>query len=60
MTLRRAARKAPAMTEPMPDTPSPAQLVAGLVELLTVKRGGEDSFLGQPQPGGVGRVFGGA
>lgn len=46
-------------TEPMPDTSTPAELVAGLVDLLTVTREGDDSFLGQPQPGGVGRVFGG-
>ena len=47
------------MTEPMPDNSTPAELVAGLVDLLTVTREGDDSFVGQPQPGGVGRVFGG-
>jgi acyl-CoA thioesterase-2 len=60
--MGRAVRKAAAMTEPtepMPDNSTPAELVAGLVELLTVAREGDDSFVGQPQPGGVGRVFGG-
>lgn len=43
----------------MSDTPDPKRLVAGLVRLLTVKREGDDSFLGPQQPGGMGRVFGG-
>lgn len=38
---------------------SPRALVDGLVRLLTVRRDGEDSFTGSPQPDGVGRVFGG-
>jgi acyl-CoA thioesterase II len=37
----------------------PADIVAGLVRLLTVAPAGEDSFLGPRKPGGVGRVFGG-
>ena len=35
------------------------QLVAGLVDLLTVQPIGPDLFRGTPQPGGLGRVFGG-
>ena len=43
----------------MSDTPSPAATIAGFVDLLTVTPVGEDSYAGIPQPGGVGRVFGG-
>ena len=44
----------------MTDTQAdPRTLVADLVNLLTVERTGEDTFTGAPQPGGVGRVFGG-
>jgi len=44
----------------MPDqAPSPEQLVAGLVKLLTVETGEDMRFTGRPQKGGVGRVFGG-
>lgn len=43
----------------MTDQPSPEQLVADLVHLLTVERQGEDAFTGHPQKDGVGRVFGG-
>ncbi len=43
----------------MIDTQSPAELVAGLVRLLTVSRRGENAFAAPQQPGGVGRVFGG-
>lgn len=43
----------------MTDQPSPEQLVADLVRLLTVERQGEDAFIGHPQKDGVGRVFGG-
>lgn len=39
--------------------PSSKELVANLVQLLTVEAGDPDHFLGQPQKGGVGRVFGG-
>ena len=39
--------------------PEPAEIVAGFVRLLTVSRAGEDVYSGIPQPGGVGRVFGG-
>jgi acyl-CoA thioesterase II len=41
------------------DQPDPAAIVTRLVELLTVRRDGDDRFTGAPQPGGVGRVFGG-
>ena len=43
----------------MSDSPDPAQIIAGFVRLLTVAPTGEDRFTGPPQPGGVGRVFGG-
>lgn len=43
----------------MSDAPAPADIIAGFVRLLTVSPNGEDSFTGAPQPGGVGRVFGG-
>ena len=43
----------------MSDTPDYARLVAGLVKLLTVERVATDVYLGSPQKGGVGRVFGG-
>ncbi len=43
----------------MSDTPTPEQLVAGLVRLLTVETFGPDHATGHPQIGGQGRVFGG-
>lgn len=43
----------------MSETPDPAEIVSGLVRLLTVTPAGENRFAGPPQPGGVGRVFGG-
>ncbi|EAQ29476.1 acyl-CoA thioesterase II [Erythrobacter sp. NAP1] len=43
----------------MTDSPDPARLVAGLVDLLTVEKRSSDIYLGSPQKGGVGRVFGG-
>ncbi|MEO1222359.1 MAG: acyl-CoA thioesterase domain-containing protein, partial [Pseudomonadota bacterium] len=43
----------------MSDTPDYARLVEGLVKLLTVERVATDIYLGSPQKGGVGRVFGG-
>ena len=43
----------------MNDQTSPETLVAGLVDLLTVSRKSEDAYTAEPQPGGVGRVFGG-
>lgn len=43
----------------MSDTPDYARLVEGLVKLLTVERVATDVYLGSPQKGGVGRVFGG-
>ena len=41
------------------ETPDPAAVVAGLIDLLTVRPDGSDRFVGAAQPGGVGRVFGG-
>jgi acyl-CoA thioesterase-2 len=38
---------------------SDEQIVGELVDLLTVKRTGDNAFVGHPQIGGVGRVFGG-
>ncbi|AWW74178.1 acyl-CoA thioesterase II [Erythrobacter sp. KY5] len=43
----------------MTDSSDPAKLVAGLVDLLTVEKRASDIYLGSPQKGGVGRVFGG-
>lgn len=43
----------------MSDTPDYARIVAGLVKLLSVERVATDIYLGSPQKGGVGRVFGG-
>ncbi|MEE4337517.1 acyl-CoA thioesterase [Erythrobacter sp.] len=43
----------------MNDTPSPEDLVAGLVQLLCVEKRAADVYLGRAQKGGVGRVFGG-
>ena len=43
----------------MNDTPTSEKLVADLVDLLTVTADGADCFIGQPQKGGMGRVFGG-
>lgn len=43
----------------MNDIPSPEKLVADLVKLLTVEADGHDCFVGRPQKGGMGRVFGG-
>jgi len=40
-------------------TPKPSTTIADFVRLLAVGRTGEDRFIGTPQPGGVGRVFGG-
>jgi len=39
--------------------PSPQKLVDGLVRLLTVERGNDDSFVGHRSASGVGRLFGG-
>ena len=43
----------------MSETKTPKQLVAELVRLLTVAPAGENAFIGNQQPGGIGRVFGG-
>jgi len=40
-------------------TPTPQQLVDGLVRLLTVDKVASDVLIGRPQKGGMGRVFGG-
>lgn len=47
------------MTDTLSPDPSPEDLVAGLVRLLSVAPAGENAFTGGQQPGGVGRVFGG-
>jgi acyl-CoA thioesterase-2 len=43
----------------MTDTPTNAELVAGLIRLLTVEKRAADIFAGPPQTDGIGRVFGG-
>jgi acyl-CoA thioesterase-2 len=43
----------------MSDAPTPEDLVAGLVRLLTVEKRAADVFAGPPQADGIGRVFGG-
>jgi acyl-CoA thioesterase II len=43
----------------MIDTPTNAELVAGLIRLLTVESRAADVFAGPPQTDGIGRVFGG-
>jgi len=43
----------------MSDAPSPQEIVDGFVQLLTVTEAGDNRFTGPPQPGGMGRVFGG-
>ena len=47
------------MTDTATDTPSPEDLAAGLVRLLSVTPSGDDAFTAPQQPGGIGRVFGG-
>lgn len=47
------------MSDAPAPAPAPADIIAGFVRLLTVSPGGDDWFTGAPQPGGVGRVFGG-
>ena len=47
------------MSDAPEPAPAPADIIAGFVRLLSVTASGEDSFAGAPQPGGVGRVFGG-
>ena len=43
----------------MSEAPTPSEIVAGFVRLLTVAPDGKDRFTGTPQQGGLGRVFGG-
>ncbi|MEE4540066.1 MAG: acyl-CoA thioesterase II [Erythrobacter sp.] len=43
----------------MDHEPTPEELVAGLVRLLTVEKRAADIYAGSPQDGGIGRVFGG-
>ncbi|MHA7818992.1 MAG: acyl-CoA thioesterase [Erythrobacter sp.] len=43
----------------MTDPVDPQRLVDGLVRLLTVEKAASDIYIGSPQKGGVGRVFGG-
>lgn len=47
------------MASPMVNTASSEDLVAGLVRLLSVEKRACDIYRGEPQSGGVGRVFGG-
>ena len=47
------------MSDAQTPVSSPEDIVAGFVRLLTVSSLGGDQFAGIPQPGGVGRVFGG-
>lgn len=43
----------------MNDAPDPSDTIADFVQLLNVSSDGNDRYVGSPQPGGVGRVFGG-
>ena len=43
----------------MSETPTPEQLVADLIRLLTVEKRAADIYAGPPQADGIGRVFGG-
>jgi acyl-CoA thioesterase-2 len=43
----------------MSETPTNVQLVGDLIRLLTVEKRAADIYAGQPQPDGIGRVFGG-
>ena len=43
----------------MSETPTPEELVAGLIRLLTVEKRAADVYAGPPQTDGIGRVFGG-
>lgn len=43
----------------MSDAPAPSDIMADFVRLLSVTASDQGSFTGSPQPGGVGRVFGG-
>lgn len=47
------------MASLMSTLPLPEEIVADFVRLLTVAPAGQDRFTGAPQPGGMGRVFGG-
>ena len=47
------------MATRMTDTPDYQHLVDELVKLLTVEKRASDIYMGSPQDGGVGRVFGG-
>jgi len=47
------------MSEQPSETPTPEQLAAGLVRLLTVEPAADDHFSGRPQKNGWGRMFGG-
>lgn len=47
------------MDDSRTEDPTPERLVAGLVRLLTVTQNGDGQFIGRPQKGGAGRVFGG-
>jgi acyl-CoA thioesterase-2 len=43
----------------MSETPSPEDLVASLIRLLTIEKRAADVYAGPPQTDGIGRVFGG-
>ena len=43
----------------MSETPTPKELVASLIRLLTVEKRAADVYAGPPQADGIGRVFGG-
>ena len=47
------------MDSASPKEETAQELANGLVELLSLERSSDDRFVGQAQPGGVGRVFGG-
>lgn len=47
------------MSEAPEHSIDPQRLVDGLVKLLTVEKAASDIYVGSPQKGGVGRVFGG-
>lgn len=47
------------MSDGMTDQPDFERIVGGLIRLLTVEKVAADIYLGSPQKGGVGRVYGG-
>ena len=55
LTSAPVRRKAPGMSDEF----DPRRLVNGLVRLLSVHKEAEGRYVGRPQSGGIGRVFGG-